>query len=148
VASVHEGNVKALVYVNAFAPDAGESAASLLASYPPPPKDFFVPIPLAGAAGADLFIAPKYYGPVFASDVPPAAVAIMAVTQRPITTTALNDKAPADEGWKTLPSWYVIGDGDLVIPPALQLMMATRAKSHISDGRCDFGSGRSHDQVN
>jgi pimeloyl-ACP methyl ester carboxylesterase len=132
VASVHEGNVKALVYVNAFAPDAGESAVSLLASYPPPPKDFFVPVPLAGSAGADLFIAPKYYGPVFASDVPPATAAIMAVTQRPITTGALNEKAPADEGWKTLPSWYVIGDGDLVIPPALQLMMATRAKSHIS----------------
>lgn len=127
-----EGNVKALVYVDAFAPDTGESAGSLLSSYPPPPKDFFVPVPLAGTAGADLYIAPKYYGAVFASDVPPAMSAIMAVTQRPLTASALGDKAPATEGWKILPSWYVIGDADQVIPPALQLMMATRAKSHIS----------------
>ena len=55
----------------------------------------------------------------------------MAVTQRPLTNSGLNEKAPAAEGWKTLPSWYVLGDADLVIPPALQLMMATRAKSHI-----------------
>jgi pimeloyl-ACP methyl ester carboxylesterase len=126
-----EANVKALVYVDAFAPDTGESAGSLLAAYPPTPKDFFVPVPLAGTPGADLYIAPKYYGPVFASDVPPATAAIMAVTQRPITLGALSDKASFTEGWKTLPSWYVVGDADLVIPPALQMMMAQRAKSHI-----------------
>ena len=56
----------------------------------------------------------------------------MAVTQRPLTNAALNEKAPAAEGWKTIPSWYVVGDADLVIPPAVQLMMAQRAKSQIS----------------
>ncbi len=126
-----EANVKALVYVDAFAPDTGESAGSLLSAYPPTPKDFFVPVPLAGMPGADLYISPKYYGPVFASDVPPATAAIMAVTQRPIALSALSDKAAFTEGWKTLPSWYVVGDADLVIPPALQMMMAQRAKSHI-----------------
>jgi len=127
-----EGNVKALVYVDAFAPDTGESPGSLLSSYPPTPSDFFFKVPLAGSPGADLYIAQKYYGPVFASDVPPATAAIMAATQRPLVASAFADKAPYTEGWKTLPSWYVIGDGDLVIPPALQLMMATRAKSHIT----------------
>jgi pimeloyl-ACP methyl ester carboxylesterase len=130
VASVGNANVKALVYVDAFAPDAGETPLSLLSAYPSPPKDFFVPVPFAG--GADVYIAQKYYGKVFAQDVPAPKAAAMAAEQRPITGAALNEKAPADEGWKTIPSWYVVGDDDLVIPPALQLRMADRIKAHIS----------------
>jgi pimeloyl-ACP methyl ester carboxylesterase len=130
VASVGNPNVKALVYIDAFAPDAGESPGSLLAAYPSPPKDFFTPLPFAG--GVDIYITQKYYGPVFASDVPAVEAAAMAAEQRPLTLAALTDKAPDEEGWKTLPSWYVVGDDDLVIPPALQLKMAQRAKAHIS----------------
>jgi pimeloyl-ACP methyl ester carboxylesterase len=134
VASPSDSNVKALVFVDAFAPDAGESPLSLLSGGPPPPKDLFSAIPFATATGgdADVYFSPKYYGAVFASDVPPATAAILAVTQRPLTNSGLNEKAPAAEGWKSLPSWYVLGDADLVIPPALQLMMATRAKSHVT----------------
>ena len=132
VASPDAPNVKALVYVDGFAPAAGESCLSLLAPYPAPPPDFFTQIPFASGGDADVYIAPKYYGAVFASDVPAATSSIMAVTQRPLTGSGLNDKAPPAEGWKTIPSWYVVGDADLVIPPALQLMMAERAKSQIS----------------
>jgi pimeloyl-ACP methyl ester carboxylesterase len=132
VASATSPNVKALVYVDAFVPAAGESPQSLLSAYPQPPSDFLVPIPFASGDGADLYIAQKYYGPVFATDVPPAMSAIMAVTQRPLTLTVFTDKAPESEGWKTIPSWYVLGDADNMIPPALQSMMATRAKSHIT----------------
>ena len=131
VASVGNANVKALVYIDAFVPDAGESPGSLLAPYPAPPKDFFTAVPL-GSGDADVYITQKYYGPVFASDVPPAKAAAMAAEQRPLTQTALTDKAPGTVGWKTLPSWYVVGDADLVIPPALQLKMAERAKAHVS----------------
>jgi pimeloyl-ACP methyl ester carboxylesterase len=132
VASPSDPNVKALVYVDAFAPDAGESCLSILSSSPPPPPDFFTPVPFATGGDADVYLTPKYYGPVFASDVPPEISATLAVTQRPITNSALVEKAPAAEGWKTIPSWYVVGDADLVIPPAIQLMMAERAKSHIT----------------
>ncbi len=134
VASASDPNVKALVYVDAFVPDAGDSCLSLLAGGPPPPQDLFVPVPFATAGGgdADLYFNPKYYGAVFASDEPAAVSAIMAVTQRPLTNSALADKAPAAEGWKTIPSWYVVGDADLVIPPKAQLFMATRAKAHIT----------------
>jgi pimeloyl-ACP methyl ester carboxylesterase len=127
-------NVKALVYVDAFAPDAGESCLGLLAPAPPPPKDLFVPVPIAGANGGDvdLYLAPKYYPVVFASDVPHDLAAVLAVAQRPITASALNEKAMSAEGWKTLPSWFVVGDADMVIPPSVQLFMAKRAKSHIS----------------
>jgi pimeloyl-ACP methyl ester carboxylesterase len=131
VASVGNLNVKALVYVDAFVPDAGESPASLLAPYPAPPKDFFSAVSLANG-DADVYISQKYYGPVFASDVPAPQAAALAAEQRPLTQTALTDKAPENEGWKSLPSWYVVGDADLVIPPALQMKMAQRAKSHIS----------------
>jgi pimeloyl-ACP methyl ester carboxylesterase len=130
VASVGNPNVKALVYVDAFAPDAGESPLSLLSTYPSPPKDFFVPVSFAG--GADVYIAHKYYGKVFAQDVPEAEAAAMAAEQRPISAAALSEKAPANEGWKTIPSWYVVGDDDLVIPPPLQIRMAERAKAHVS----------------
>jgi pimeloyl-ACP methyl ester carboxylesterase len=131
VASAAASNVRALVYIDAFVPDAGESAATLLAPYPAPPPDFFVPVPLAGS-DVDLYLAPKYYGAVFASDVPAATSALLAVTQRPLTAGALGEKAPAGLGWKTIPSWYVVGDADLVIPPPLQLMMAERAKAQIT----------------
>jgi pimeloyl-ACP methyl ester carboxylesterase len=132
VASVSELNVKALVYVDAFAPDEGESCLSILASSPPPPEDLFTPIPFATGGDADVYFSPKYYGAVFASDLPAEISSIMAVTQRPLTASALNEKAPSAEGWKTIPSWYVLGDLDLVIPPAVQLMMAQRAKAHIT----------------
>jgi pimeloyl-ACP methyl ester carboxylesterase len=134
VASASAPNVKALVYVDAFVPDNGDSCLSLLADAPPGPKDLFIPVPFATATGgdADLYFNPKYFGTVFASDLPASQSAIMAVTQRPITNSALNEKAPAAEGWKTIPSWYVVGDADLVIPPKTQLFMASRAKAHIT----------------
>jgi len=134
VASHGDSNVKALVYVDAFVPDGGESCLSLLASGPPPPKDLFVPVPFATAGGgdADLYLAPRYYGTVFASDIDAPIAAVMAVTQRPITASALSEKAPEAEGWKTIPSWYVVGDVDNVIPPSIQLFMANRAKAHVT----------------
>ncbi len=131
VASPNAANVRALVYVDAFAPDEGESCLSILAGTPPPP-DLFTPVPFADGSDADVYFTPKYYAPVFASDVPAATASILTVTQRPITGSALNEKAPSAQGWKSIPSWYVVGDADLVIPPAVQLMMAQRAKATIS----------------
>jgi pimeloyl-ACP methyl ester carboxylesterase len=134
VASAGATNVKALVYVDAFVPDAGDSCLSLLAGGPPPPPDFLLPVPFATASGgdADLYVNPKYFGAVFASAEPAATAALMAVNQRPLTNSAISDKAPAAEGWKTIPSWYVVGDADLVIPPKAQMFMATRAKATIT----------------
>jgi pimeloyl-ACP methyl ester carboxylesterase len=145
VASVGNPNVKALVYVDAFVPDAGESPGSLLAPYPAPPKGFFTAVPFGG--GVDVYITQKYYGPVFASDVPAPQAAAMAAEQRPLTQAALTGGAPDNEGWKTLPSWYVVGDDDLVIPPALQLKMAERAKAHISHTRGSHPSMIEHPEA-
>src|ERR1700722_12133376 len=131
VASAKAPNVKALVFVDAFAPDAGESIESELASAPKPPSDFTIKIPTFDGNGADLYINSKYFGTVFASAEPADVAARLAATQRPLAARCTTDKAPSAVGWKTIPSWYVIGDADKVIPPDIQLKFATRAKSKI-----------------
>ena len=131
VASASSANVNALVYISAFVPDTGESVLSLLAAYPAPPSDLFTPVPLS-SGDADLYFSPAYYAPVFATGVPVEIAAVMAVTQRPVTASALNEPAPATLGWKTRPSWFVLADSDGAIPPPLQQMMAQRAKATIT----------------
>jgi pimeloyl-ACP methyl ester carboxylesterase len=132
VAAPGNANVKALVYIDAFVPDEGETVTGLLSGGPPPPADFLIPVPLGTTGDADMYLNPKYYGAVFASDIPAPAASLMAITQRPLTGSSFDEKTPGPVGWKTLPSWYVLGDADLVIPPPLQLMMAERAKSTIT----------------
>ena len=68
---------------------------------------------------------------VFASAEPADVAARLAATQRPFAERCLTDRAPEAVGWKTIPSWYVIGDADKVIPPDILLKFATRAKSKI-----------------
>jgi pimeloyl-ACP methyl ester carboxylesterase len=131
VASASSVNVKTLVYVSAFMPDAGESVLSLLSAYPAPPADLFTAVPLA-SGDVDLYFTPAYYGPSFATGVASEIAAVMAVTQRPVTAGALNEPAPTAVGWKALPSWYVLADHDGAIPPPLQQMMAERAKASIT----------------
>jgi pimeloyl-ACP methyl ester carboxylesterase len=133
VASANAPNVKALIYVDAFAPDAGESVESELASAPPPPPDFTIAVPFTTPDGndADLYVNAKYFGAVFASAEPPDVAARLAATQRPFAARCLKDKTSDAVGWKTIPSWYVIGDADKVIPPDIQVKFAARAKSKI-----------------
>jgi pimeloyl-ACP methyl ester carboxylesterase len=151
VAAPSAPNVKALVYVDAFVPDGGDSCLSLLAdpSSPPAPKDLFSPVPFATASGgdADVYFNTKYFGAVFASGLAASTASDMAATQRPITFSALNEKAPAAEGWKTLPSWYVLGDADMVIPPAREMAMAKRANAHIMHVNGGHTSMISHPEV-
>jgi pimeloyl-ACP methyl ester carboxylesterase len=131
VASANAPNVKALVFVDAFAPDGGESAQSALASAPPPPADFLINVPTPDGTGTDMYVNSKYFGLVFASAEPADVAARLAATQRPFTLRCFTDKAPDAVGWKTIPSWYVIGDADKVIPPDILLKFAARAKSKV-----------------
>src|SRR5262245_13072723 len=116
-----------------LAPEAGESVQEELASAPPPPADFTIPVPFTTPTGgdADLYVNAKYFGVVFASAESPGVAARLAATQRPLAARCLTDKAPAAIGWKTIPSWYVIGDADKVIPPDIQQKFATRMKSKV-----------------
>ena len=119
-------NVQALVYVDAFAPEAGESAFSLSTLYPGSTLgDAIYPVPLPDGT-ADLYIQNDKFHAQFAADLPEADTQWMAATQRPVTDAALNE-ASGDPAWTTIPSWFIYGSLDLNIPPALIDFMAKRA---------------------
>ncbi|MAS37848.1 MAG: alpha/beta hydrolase [Anaerolineaceae bacterium] len=119
-------NVQALVYIDAFAPEAGESAFALSTLYPGSTLGTaLAPVALPDGT-TDLYIQPEKFHAQFAADVPETETQWMAATQRPVTDFALNE-ASGDPAWKTIPSWFIYGDADLNIPPALMAYMAERA---------------------
>ncbi|HTX09130.1 MAG TPA: alpha/beta hydrolase [Solirubrobacteraceae bacterium] len=125
-------NVRALVYIDAFAPDQGESVLSLAAKNPGselPAAITTVPYTDGTTSGIDVYIKPADFRAAFAADVPSWEAAVMAATQRPITYAALTEPSgiPA---WKTIPSWYLVGLQDEAIPPATQELMAARMHAH------------------
>ena len=119
-------NVKALVYVAAFAPDEGETVGQLLAMNPgseaAPPNLTFRPYP----GGVDVYITPSAFHSVFCADLPAKTAAAMAATQRPIDAAALGEPSGVP-AWKTIPSWYLVASNDQAIPPATERFMAKRA---------------------
>jgi pimeloyl-ACP methyl ester carboxylesterase len=120
-------NVKALVYVAAYAPDAGESAFDLTGKFPGSILPGALATPIALADGAhDLYVQQDKFRAVFAADVPKKQAKVMAATQRPVTDAALKDASGAP-AWKNIPSWFVYGSIDKVIPPAAHAFMAQRA---------------------
>jgi len=138
-AATGDPNVKALVYVDAFAPAAGESALGLDSTRPGsalgagPHKVFnFAPFPGAAKGDAELYVKPSVFVQAFANDLPRKTAAVLAATQAPAVFSALTAKS-GPPAWKTIPSWYLLGTIDKAIPPAVQLFMARRAHSHITE---------------
>jgi pimeloyl-ACP methyl ester carboxylesterase len=131
-------NVKALVYVDAFAPAQGESVLKLDSVKPGsalnagPAKVFnFVPFPGAKKGDAELYVKTAVFEKAFANGLPAKEGAVFAATQSPAIYSALT--APSGPpAWKTIPSWYVLGTIDKAIPPAVQLFMAQRIHAHIT----------------
>ncbi|WP_085605006.1 MULTISPECIES: alpha/beta fold hydrolase [unclassified Pseudomonas] len=120
-------NVKALVYVSAFAPEAGETVAGLAGKFPGSTLGPTLAPPVALAdGGKDLYIQQSKFHDQFAADVPAAQAALMAATQRPVTEAALNEQA-GTPAWKHIPSWYIYGDKDKNIPPQAMAFMAKRS---------------------
>lgn len=121
-------NVKALVYIGGFAPDAGESAAQLAGRYEGGTLgETLAAVPLADG-DVDLYIQQAKYHAQFAADSTPDVAAVMAVTQRPIVEAALNEPSGAP-AWKSLPSWFLFGSEDKNIPAESHRYMAERAGS-------------------
>jgi pimeloyl-ACP methyl ester carboxylesterase len=128
------GDIAALVYVCAFAPDTGESAFTLADKYAgsDDPADHSTLggalEPVARADGTtDLYIAQDRFHAQFCADVPAAEAKRMAATQRPATKEALIEPTGDRPLWKEIPSCFVIGDQDRNIPARLQRFMAQRA---------------------
>ncbi len=129
-------NVKALVYVAAFAPAEGESLAT--DQYPgthiDPSKLDVVPVPNPAAPGGqdvDLYIKPADFRDIFAGDVSPRESMLEAATQRPFANTAFTQPS-GTPAWATIPSWDLISLDDHAISPAGQMFMAQRMHAHIT----------------
>jgi pimeloyl-ACP methyl ester carboxylesterase len=118
--------VVGLVYVAAFAPDKGESVASLIAN---PPPSAPVP-PILPPVDGYLFLDRAKFAAAFAADVSPDAAAFMADSQMPWGVEALSG-AVSDPAWKTKPSWYLVATEDRMIPPDAQRAMSKRAGSTV-----------------
>lgn len=118
--------VAALVYVAAFAPDAGESVSSLIAN---PPPGAPVP-PILPPQSGYLVLDRAKFAAAFAADLEPEAAAFMADSQVPWGVDALNG-AVTEPAWRRKPSYYLVATEDLMIPPAAQRAMSDRAGATV-----------------
>ena len=135
-AATRDSQVKALVYVDAFAPDQNQSLAQLLASVPgscaAPQNLTVVPFPGAPAGVGDAYITQSAFPSCMANGLPAKQAQVLAADQAPIATIALTQPSGVP-AWKTIPSWAVVGTTDHAIPLALQLAMAKNAHAHITE---------------
>jgi pimeloyl-ACP methyl ester carboxylesterase len=133
-AAVGDPNVKALVYIAAFAPAKGDSLASLngskLGSEIPAVPVESTTFPEPGGTGTELTIDPAKYSDVFLDNELPAAEAgAFAAEQRPLSLDAVTETS-GTPAWQTIPSWYMVATRDHAISPNLERFMAARAHAH------------------
>ena len=145
-------DVRALVYVDAFMPDDGETTFQMLggsgsAIDVPDPTTVLdiVGYPGAPEGDADAYLKPDTVHQSFAQDLPEADRWLIAAGQRPLTLSA-NTTGSTTSAWKTLPSWAVIGTEDRIIPPDAQRRMAERAGATITEVAASHVSMVSHPQ--
>jgi pimeloyl-ACP methyl ester carboxylesterase len=147
------GDVRALVYVDAFLPDEGEVVFGILGGsgsafeVPDPTTVFDIAgYPGAPEGDAEAFLKPETVHTAFAQDLPEADRWLIAAGQRPITLGA-NTTPSGPAAWKALPSWVVVGTEDRVIPPDTQRRMAERAGATITEVAGSHVSMVSHPQA-
>ncbi len=124
----NDPKVAGLVYITAFAPDKGESIATLIA-HPAPGAP--VP-PILPPQSGFLMLDKSKFAEAFAADVNPELASFMANSQVPWGVEALNGTV-TEPAWKTKPSWYLVATTDHMIPPGAQRFMAERAKATIAE---------------
>lgn len=128
-AAAGQDNVKALVYIDGFAPDIGENTLALAGADSLIPTSIeFKGIPPFGPTDADVYIKKESFRETFAADVSKKEAALMAVAQRPAAAATGSEPTTAT-AWRTIPSWYLVGRQDRTITPAAQRFMAHRAGS-------------------
>jgi pimeloyl-ACP methyl ester carboxylesterase len=124
----NDPRVDGLVYIAAFAPDAGESVNTLIADPPPgapvppilPPRDGY------------LYLDREKFASSFASDLPAEEAAFMADSQVPWGVEALGGAVSA-AAWRAKPSWYLVASDDGMIPPPAQRQMAERSGASVRE---------------
>jgi len=135
VAAAGNDQVKALVYLNGWICDEGESQQELLEKFEGSLVGPSIrPVPFTGpdgSEGTDLYLDREAFREAFAADVDPETAAVMAAAQRPYAAAAFAGTPSGELAWKTLPCWYLLGTEDKAIPPPLQRFMAERANATI-----------------
>lgn len=126
----NDAKVAALVYIAAFAPDRGESVATLIKD---PPPGAPVP-PILPPADGFLFLDKAKFQESFAADVDAARAAFMADSQVPWGVAALSGTI-SEPAWKAKPSWYLVTTEDKMIPPPAQRFMSERAGSTVVEAK-------------
>jgi pimeloyl-ACP methyl ester carboxylesterase len=131
-AAVGNANVTALVYVAAFAPDAGDTLPGLQYRFPgsritPEALDF-----RPHGTGADAYIKKDIFRDAFAGDVAEPRADLMWIGQRPLDARAFEEPSGAP-AWRTVPSWYLVARNDRVIPAEAQRFMARRAGAKVTE---------------
>ncbi|RKH64308.1 alpha/beta fold hydrolase [Corallococcus aberystwythensis] len=143
-------NVKALVYIAAYALDAGEtiSEANTLGGGHSELSEHLIlrPFPGGGTSDADAYIDPAFFHELFAGDLRAKDAAVAAASQRPAAVSIFN--APSGPpAWKTIPSWYLVAHDDNTIPPEAERFMARRARSRTIEIRSSHVAMVSHPEV-
>lgn len=130
-------NVRALVYVDAYAPEVGESASTLngdgsvVLTLPESQLFDTAPYPDAPDGAVDLRLKENVFLDDFAGDLPREQATHLWATQQPTSTAALKT-ANTMAAWKTIPAWAFISTGDRIITPAAKESMAQRAHASVT----------------
>jgi len=140
-AAAGNANVTALVYIAAFAPEAGESVDAFLKKYPSELGGSLAP----DAAGFVYIDVAKYHD-VFAGDIPPRQARAMAVAQKPIFGAIFGQSVPA-AAWKTIPSWYMVAQQDRSLSPELERFYAKRMNARTTEIKSSHLPFISHPQA-
>jgi pimeloyl-ACP methyl ester carboxylesterase len=120
----NDAKVKALVYVAAFAPEAGQSTGDQVAAHPAPPG-------LGGVAPdgqGHLLMAVDSWIHNVAQDLPEADARLLAATQTPLGLPTFGDKV-TQAAWASRPSWYVVSSEDRAVSVELQRQLVTRLQA-------------------
>ncbi|MDH4584459.1 alpha/beta hydrolase [Pseudomonas sp. BN415] len=120
--------VRSLVYVAAFAPNAGQNTKELYEGYPSPRGVSQITPDKNGF----LYLTPQGMATDFAQDVPREQAAVMAATQGPIRAAAFEEKTSI-AAWKGKQNWYVVASQDHMIQPDLQRDFARKIGARVTE---------------
>jgi pimeloyl-ACP methyl ester carboxylesterase len=134
-------NVKALVYLAAFAPDDGEPVGAFGEKYP---------VDLSSALRPDsagfLYVDRARFRELFCADLPATDARVAAAAQKPVHNSVFGASVPT-AAWKTIPSWYLVSQDDHAINPDLERFYAKRMNAKTSEVKASHVAFISHPDV-
>jgi pimeloyl-ACP methyl ester carboxylesterase len=135
-----KADIKALVYISAFAPESGESSIALNTRWSGSKLGDDAVLTRSYPGGTDLYLRSERFAEVYADDLPSAKVEILALTQRPIDVAALAASFEGEPLWRRVPSWMLISTKDASLPVEAQRFMAQRAQATTREVACSHAT--------